>query len=100
MPTAALFGIGASIRTPAVARLRAISSARLVILLILTPALGCNSYRVTVGPRLTSTTRVSTPKLLRVSTSFSAVLSSSAAIVLLSWLLILSSKLIGGICIT
>ena len=40
IPTAALFGIGASILTPAVARFSAISSARLVILLILTPALG------------------------------------------------------------
>ena len=36
----ALFGIGASIRTPDAARLRAISSARPVILLIFTPALG------------------------------------------------------------
>ena len=40
---AALPGIGASIRTPAVARLRAISSARFVILLILTPELGWSS---------------------------------------------------------
>ncbi|KAF5028243.1 hypothetical protein DSECCO2_661100 [anaerobic digester metagenome] len=40
MPTASLFGIGASIRTPAEARFSAISSARLVILEILTPAEG------------------------------------------------------------
>jgi len=40
IPTAALPGIGASILTPLAARLRAISSARLVILLILTPGAG------------------------------------------------------------
>ena len=40
IPTAALFGIGASIRTPLAARFKAISSARFVILLILTPASG------------------------------------------------------------
>ena len=40
IPIAALFGIGASIRTPDAARLRAISSAREVILLIFTPAEG------------------------------------------------------------
>ena len=43
IPTAALPGIGASIRTPLAARFRAISSDRLVILLILTPGAGCNS---------------------------------------------------------
>ena len=78
IPTAALFGIGASILTPAVARFKAISSARFVSLLIFTPAEGCNSYRVTVGHRLISTPLVSTPQLLRVSTSLSAVPSSSA----------------------
>ena len=40
MPTAALLGIGASMRTPAEARLRAMSSASPVIRLILTPADG------------------------------------------------------------
>ena len=43
IPTAALPGIGASIRTPFAARLSAISSERFVILLILTPGAGCNS---------------------------------------------------------
>ena len=43
IPTAALPGIGASMRTPLAARLRAISSERLVILLILTPGAGCSS---------------------------------------------------------
>ena len=103
IPTAALFGIGASIRTPAVARLSAISSARLVILLIFTPAFGCSSYRVTVGPRLTSTIRVSTPKLCNVSTSSFDVVSSSFATSLLVELLMALSKLIGGylyICIS
>ena len=37
MPTAALPGIGASIRMPLAARFRAMSSARLTILLTLTP---------------------------------------------------------------
>ena len=69
MPTAALLGIGASMRTPAAARLSAMSSARPVILLILTPADGWSSYRVTAGPREISTIRVCTPKLARVSTS-------------------------------
>ena len=52
MPTAGLLGIGASMRTPAVARFRAMSSERPVILEIFTPARGWSSYRVTVGPRL------------------------------------------------
>ena len=43
MPTAALLGIGASIRTPAAAKFKAISSARPVIRLIFTPAEGCSS---------------------------------------------------------
>ena len=50
IPTAALPGIGASIRTLTAARLSAISSARFVILLIRTPEAGFNSYLVTVGP--------------------------------------------------
>ena len=69
MPTAALLGIGASMRTPLVARFKAISSARLVILLILTPAEGCSSYRVTAGPLAISMMRVCTPKLASASTS-------------------------------
>jgi len=40
IPIAALFGIGASILTPLAAKLSAISSAREVILLILTPGAG------------------------------------------------------------
>ena len=43
MPTAGLLGMGASMRTPEAARFKAMSSARLVILLILTPADGCSS---------------------------------------------------------
>ena len=43
IPTADFPGIGASIRTALAARFSAISSARLVILLILTPAEGCSS---------------------------------------------------------
>ena len=62
MPTAGLPGMGASIRTSATARFRAISSASEVMRLILTPAMGCTSYRVTEGPREISSTRVRTPK--------------------------------------
>ena len=43
MPTAALPGMGASMRTPEASRFKAISSARFVILLILTPEAGFNS---------------------------------------------------------
>ena len=50
MPTAAFPGIGASILMPVAARLRAISSARLTILLTLTPWFGVSSYCVKVGP--------------------------------------------------
>src|SRR5699024_9307134 len=73
MPTAGLPGMGASMRMSATARFRARSSAREVMRLILTPAMGCTSYRVTAGPREISSTRVLTPKLSSVSTSFWAL---------------------------
>ena len=63
MPTAALPGIGASIRTPAAARF-----SRDVVREVGDPAdldpppAGCSSYRVTDGPRLMSIRRVWTPK--------------------------------------
>ena len=78
MPTAGLPGMGASMRTSATARFRAISSASEVMRLILTPAMGCTSYRVTEGPREISSTRVRTPKLSSVSTSFWALAFSSS----------------------
>ena len=68
MPTAALPGIGGLDAHAGGRQIEAMSSARPVILLILTPAEGCSSYRVTAGPRLMSTIRVCTPKLWRVST--------------------------------
>ena len=52
IPTAALPGIGASILISAAARLSFISSARLTILLTLTPCSGWISYLVTDGPQL------------------------------------------------
>ncbi|MPN06210.1 hypothetical protein SDC9_153466 [bioreactor metagenome] len=79
MPTAALPGIGASMRTPAAARFSAISSARPVMRLIFTPAAGCNSYRVTAGPRLISINLVCTPKLASVLTSSSALWRNSVS---------------------
>ena len=62
MPTVEILsGIGA-MRTPVAPRARAMSSARLVILLSLTPCSNSISYRVTEGPRTTLTMRASTPK--------------------------------------
>ena len=78
MPTAGLPGMGASMRTSATARFRAISSASEVMRLIFTPAMGWTSYRVTEGPREISSTRVRTPKLSSVSTSFWALAFSSS----------------------
>jgi hypothetical protein len=43
-------GIGAIIRIPSAARLKAISSSRFFILEIRTPGAGIISYKVTVGP--------------------------------------------------
>ena len=54
-------------RMSATARFRARSSAREVMRLILTPAMGCTSYRVTAGPREISSTRVLDPELSSVS---------------------------------
>jgi len=79
MPTAGLPGMGASMRTSATARFKAMSSANEVMRLILTPAMGCTSYRVTDGPREISSTRVRTPKLSSVSTSFWALAFSSSS---------------------
>ena len=72
IPTAALLGTGASILTPPEAKFKDISSARFVILLILTPADGWSSYLVTAGPLQISVILVSTPKLFNVSTRRSA----------------------------
>ena len=79
-PTAAFPGIGASILTPTAARFIAISSARFVILLILTPAAGWSSYLVTAGPRQMFTILALTPKLARVSISIEPFWLSSVAI--------------------
>ena len=64
IPIAALPGIGASILIATAAKLSAISSLKLTILLTLTPVLGCNSYLVTLGPFVTCNTLASTPKFL------------------------------------
>ena len=78
MPTAAFPGIGASIRIPVAARLRAMSSERFTILLTFTPWLGVSSYLVTVGPLFICTTFAETPKLWSVSSSFLAFSSISS----------------------
>ena len=96
MPTAAFPGIGASIRTPDAARFMAISSARFVILLIFTPAAGCNSYRVTAGPRLISKILVWTPKLFNVSTNNWPFTCNSSVTLRVSSSLLTSSIETGG----
>ena len=49
-PTAALPGMGASMRTRGAARAKARSLERVVIRFTRTPRAGCSSYRVTTGP--------------------------------------------------
>ena len=49
-PTAALPGMGASMRTDIAARFSAMSSASDVMRLTFTPGAGCSSKRVTAGP--------------------------------------------------
>ena len=66
IPTAAFPGIGASILIDFAAKFKAISSAKLTILLTLTPVLGVSSYLVTVGPFVMLVTLASTPKLASV----------------------------------
>ena len=78
IPTASFPGIGASIRTPAAARWRAMSSERFAIERTLTPISGCSSYLVTVGPQHIFMILVLTPKFARVSTSLTDVCFSSS----------------------
>ena len=78
MPTTEILSGMGAMRTPEAPRARAMSSARLVILLSLTPWSSTNSYRVTEGPWTTSPAVASTPKLTRVSDRRRALLRSSA----------------------
>ena len=50
IPMVPLPGMGAIIRIPNAAKLKAISSSKFLILDILTPGAGTISYKVTVGP--------------------------------------------------
>ena len=77
IPTAALPGIGASIRISVAARFSLISSARPTILLTFTPCSGCNSYLVTAGPWLISVIVTRTPKVASVCCNLAAVSFSS-----------------------
>ena len=54
-------GIGAMIRIPKAAKLKAISSSKFLILLIRTPAAGTISYKVTVGPTVAVIEAISIP---------------------------------------
>ena len=68
MPIVPLPGIGAIIRMPNAAKLKAISSSKFLILLIRTPAAGTISYKVTVGPTVAIIFSISIPKFLKVFT--------------------------------
>ena len=62
MPTVEILSGMGAMRTAGAPRARAMSSARLVILLSFTPCSSSSSYRVTEGPRVTFTSLASTPK--------------------------------------
>ena len=72
IPTAALPGIGASIRMLLALMLSAISSESLVMLATFTPVAGWTSYLVSEAPCVTLMTLASTPKFLRVCSRSSA----------------------------
>ena len=96
IPTAALPGIGASIRISAAAILSLISSAKPVILLTFVPISGCNSYLVTEGPLLTLVTSTFTPKLVKTSLSLLAVCINTAFVVPLELPGLSANNLYGG----
>ena len=73
IPTACFPGIGASIRILSAAKLSAISSAKLAILLTRTPSAGFSSYLVIAGPTDTFSTFADTPKLYKVFCNLVAV---------------------------
>ena len=68
IPIVPLPGIGAIIRMPSAARLRAMSSSRFLIFDILMPSAGVISYNVMVGPTVAIIVFICTPKLLSTST--------------------------------
>ena len=78
-PTTLLRPVMGAIRTLGAPRDRAMSPARLVSLLSLTPRISSSSYRVTEGPRVTLMIRASMPKDWMVSSSSSRVFWSSSA---------------------
>ena len=73
IPTACFPGIGASILIVSAAKFNAMSSAKLAILLTLTPSAGFNSYLVIAGPTDTFSTFADTPKLYNVFCNLVAV---------------------------
>ena len=81
IPTTALPGMGATMRTLTARITRARSSARLTILFTLTPLAGSNSYIVMTGPGRTWVTRPSTPKSRSFISRISARLSRSSCMV-------------------
>src|SRR6056297_2099338 len=96
IPTAALPGIGASILRSDLAKLKAISFERFVILLTLTPGAGCSSYLVILGPLLIWINLQSIPKFLSVLIKISAPsIISFFSLPLLSLFKVVN-KLVGG----
>ena len=73
IPTVCFPGIGASILIDSASKLNAISSAKLEILLTLTPSAGAISNLVITGPTETFSTFAETPKLCKVFLNFSEV---------------------------
>ena len=71
-PTAALPGMGASMRTDMAASRMAMSSASDVMRLTFTPGAGCSSKRVTAGPWAMPVSLVSMPNCCSVCTSMPA----------------------------
>ena len=96
IPTACFPGIGASILIVFAAKFNAISSARLAILLTLTPSAGFNSYLVIAGPTETFSTFAETPKLYNVFCNLEAVSANAFLLPFIPFLSPSLSNVIGG----
>ena len=80
IPIVPLPGIGAIIRIPRAAKLRAISSSKFLIFEILTPGSGTISYSVTVGPIVALISWIPILKFSKVSTILFLFSSSSCRV--------------------
>ena len=97
IPIVPLPGIGAMIRIPKAAKLRAMSSSRFLILLIFTPGSGMISYNVTVGPIVALISWMPILKFTSVSTILFLFSSSSCLVtVTFCWSYSLSRERVGN----